>query len=426
VSRGFPFLSSLYGSYGLTFPAQPLTVKRVSDGSVYLTTTLGRDTFASYRSGKTSNAPHMLSLFGPRWRDQSSYSRSGFRNEAIISGNYKLSPSKALFVEGNYLDWSMVRSNAVAYDKSNPHFYPGEVHLVRYSNDEVENSRIAAIEHALSDLASSKASMGENLAQLSQTVDLFATIADATVDIFRAYKALRRGDLKRLADLTARDLKRLVKDRKVEKRVANYWLAYWYGFKPLVSDAYGLWELMKEQAKPVLLVHGRGRSSVSHGGSFKSPSVSALSCGLNFTDSSSVIHQTQLTGKLDDARLLRTINRAGLANVPALLWELIPFSFVIDWGVPVGTFLSNLSASSGLTFLDGSSSVTFERELLATVDAPWQIGNSNPTTHMWGFGTTRTKLSSFPSGGIYSKPFFTGASRFAVIGALLSNLTRGS
>jgi hypothetical protein len=419
----FPFLTNAYGSFAYNMPVKSTNVKRVSNNTVYVTYDFVRDTFMANRTGHTSNHPTLLGLFGPLWRPQSSYTRYGYRKEGIIAGKYKLSSAKSLYVEDAFIDRTY-SDIAFSNNDKNPLFYPGELALVNYGSREIINSDTRAIEKCLSDLASSKASMGENLAQLNQTVDLFGTIVEASTDVIRAYRALRHGNLKQLSNLNVRKLRKLVRDRKLEKRIANYWLAYWFGLKPLVSDAYGLWELMKEQSKPVLLVHGRGRSSVQHNDHFDVEPVSTLAPKYNLTGSSSVSHEYRVTGKLNDAQIARTINRAGLLNVPALAWELIPFSFVVDWVVPVGEFISNLSASSGLTFVDGSSSVRFERELLITVDSQWLMSDSVPTSHYWGFGTKRTKLLKFPTGGLYVKPFFTGASRFATIGALLSNLTR--
>jgi hypothetical protein len=44
----------------------------------------------------------------------------------------------------------------------------------------------------------------------------------------------------------------------------------------------------------------------------------------------------------------------GLINIAENAWELIPFSFVVDWFVGVGDFLHNITALAGLTFENGS------------------------------------------------------------------------
>jgi hypothetical protein len=41
-------------------------------------------------------------------------------------------------------------------------------------------------------------------------------------------------------------------------------------------------------------------------------------------------------------------------------WELVPFSFVLDWFIPIGSYLSQLDASAGMEFLGGSTTVVRE------------------------------------------------------------------
>jgi len=60
------------------------------------------------------------------------------------------------------------------------------------------------------------------------------------------------------------------------------------------------------------------------------------------------------------------LNQLGLANPATVVWELVPWSFVIDWFVPVGRFLSSFSLGYGWRVEGGSttykSSSTFVEE----------------------------------------------------------------
>lgn len=47
-------------------------------------------------------------------------------------------------------------------------------------------------------------------------------------------------------------------------------------------------------------------------------------------------------------------NRLGLLNPQTWLWDAMPWSFVVDWFLPVGTFLSNLTALVGFNLDDAS------------------------------------------------------------------------
>lgn len=50
---------------------------------------------------------------------------------------------------------------------------------------------------------------------------------------------------------------------------------------------------------------------------------------------------------------LASLSKLGLANPAEVVWELVPFSFVLDWFLPVGDWLSTLDAAVGYEFLDG-------------------------------------------------------------------------
>jgi hypothetical protein len=45
---------------------------------------------------------------------------------------------------------------------------------------------------------------------------------------------------------------------------------------------------------------------------------------------------------------LKQLSQLGITNPALLVWELIPYSFVIDWLIPVGDFLSSLDALVGV------------------------------------------------------------------------------
>jgi hypothetical protein len=56
---------------------------------------------------------------------------------------------------------------------------------------------------------------------------------------------------------------------------------------------------------------------------------------------------------------LEYFDQAGLLNPVEIAWELVPYSFIVDWFVPIGNCLSALSASAGLTLGSTSQLHTF-------------------------------------------------------------------
>jgi hypothetical protein len=50
-----------------------------------------------------------------------------------------------------------------------------------------------------------------------------------------------------------------------------------------------------------------------------------------------------------DYEILDSFRGSGISNPALVAWELVPFSFVADWFVPVGDWLKQLDALLGLT-----------------------------------------------------------------------------
>ena len=65
----------------------------------------------------------------------------------------------------------------------------------------------------------------------------------------------------------------------------------------------------------------------------------------------------QLTYKLSSP-VLAELSSLGLINPAEIIWELTRYSFVVDWLIPVGGWLSSLTSDVGYSFVSGSLSRT--------------------------------------------------------------------
>ncbi len=131
------------------------------------------------------------------------------------------------------------------------------------------------------------------------------------------------------------------------------WLEYSYGWKPLLKDvhdhAQALAELSIERQNIVRQVHAqmtvtKQTSSVTQ--SLIDPIT--ISNSRKQTKGCKIVVHYKLQGNT-----LNAFNQLGINNPMEMAWELVPFSFVADWFLPVGNFLRDLTASTGLVFLNG-------------------------------------------------------------------------
>jgi len=163
---------------------------------------------------------------------------------------------------------------------------------------------------------------------LGESRQLFSLLASSCARLAKIVSALRRRSLRPLG----------------KGDPQSYWLEIQYGWKPLLSDIYGTYELLQEGLASedlVLTSHGTARDSV----------VITASNGEEIPVELSV--KCDLTARVSDSTIagLRSL---GLVNPALVAWNVLPWSFVIDWFVPVGTFLEAVTATAGLSFLTGS------------------------------------------------------------------------
>jgi hypothetical protein len=156
--------------------------------------------------------------------------------------------------------------------------------------------------------------------------------------------------------------------RKVAKALgkvaANRWLEYQYGWKPLMSDIYGLAGEVTEIMRKKHRIVARANVSVAGtpNGTLTKPSAGLIYINADVRNGARARSDWEVR-----FAAAAVYNRLGLINILEVAWELIPFSFVLDWAAPIGQFLGQLNGMIGLTFLGGS----LTRYTTANVHVRW-------------------------------------------------------
>jgi hypothetical protein len=269
-------------------------------------------------------------------------------------------------------------------------------------------------------------------------------LADSAFRLATAAVSLKQGNLKAFAkalSLGTRDRAAVARSWKkvtttpVDKRLANHWLEYVFGWLPLLSDMHDAAELLAETVstykEPKGSVRAVGRTTVSY--SKVDPHVGS---GHLYADIDAIASYTCRAKAfyMLDSEARSVLSKTGISNPLSLAWEALPFSFVVDWILPVGNYIDSLTALDGFTFTSATYST------LENAVASWRFGAYNEPGYVWNrtdvtvggvasatqsryTRTTSIPSYSFPSlrSPIGSKPL----ERFTTAVSLLLQVFRG-
>lgn len=130
------------------------------------------------------------------------------------------------------------------------------------------------------------------------------------------------------------------------KRLANGWLELQFGWLPLLEDAFNAIDAYRYSAENGQQIEAYGMAGDRRLRSDRTDSMARNDRFSSYSGNASVKYY----GTVSNSSLL-TLNQLGLANPLKLAWDLLPYSFVIDWFLPVGQILAYLSKGLGLTDL---------------------------------------------------------------------------
>lgn len=235
---------------------------------------------------------------------------------------------------------------------------------------------------ALLRIKEQKVNLSVSLAELGKTTDMVANFARSTYGFLRS---LRRGDLRK----TIRSIKK--PRSRADKDLASKWLQYQYGWVPLAYEVYGLSELIHQRVLNNY-IHVTGKASKTYELNLDSGSNSGL---YRYMESVKVHCRYKV-----DSTSLRTLSQSGISNPALVVWELIPYSFVVDWFVGIGDYLSTLDALVGVTNLQWYKSG--KQDAWCDKATYWKLGRGADSIQYYTRSTTTTR-STLQQGGL--KPY---------------------
>jgi hypothetical protein len=205
------------------------------------------------------------------------------------------------------------------------------------------NLQRQSIIKALTGLKDQRVNLGVALAEAQRTADFVGSTANT---IALSARDFMRGRLRRsFQRLGAGDYRNYPKG----------WLGWQYAATPLMSDVYGACEELDKRRDPFeWVITSKARARRTYRQSTELNLQPTIYPGSVLVDDLTVSYFTRLD-YYPANNFLSKLSSVGVTNPLEIVWELVPFSFVFDWFVPVGEWLSTMDATLGFKFLSGST-----------------------------------------------------------------------
>lgn len=242
--------------------------------------------------------------------------------------------------------------------------------LVGYSDSEIDNIipldelRPVIQNKILSDVVSGKAQLAVDLVELKKTKSMFA---EAGLSLFQAFRDVRAGrPLRQFALAMQREGFSGLAGRK--------WLEFIYGWAPTVSGAFDTAEVLSQELQKGIIVRGKVRARTERTKTrprgYDQPSYEGY-C--------KAIAKGSYEYTVRDPKLLR-LSQLGFTNPLAITWELLPWSFVLDWFVDVGGYINRMDFALGIeNFWWQYSCFQQSRTILTVYEwQPWYVFSYQP------------------------------------------------
>lgn len=275
--------------------------------------------------------------------------------------------------------------------------------------DTIDRLAALATNKLLRKIKSGSINLGVTAAEHKKTA---ATIVDGLGRIGQAARDLRRGNLVGAAEafggMTSRGQRRRFSKayaRDAEQAVARTWLGLKYGWGPIVNDIYGAAEALSRRGQSSIFVTTKAREKLQQDYPNQSFITTANNGKLKTTVGYGGTRKTEVQYSCTYYRKspgIKSLSEVGITNPALIAWELVPFSFVVDWALPIGNWMDTFDATLGLTFYSGYRTVFTQKALNAyrSIQGLDQYGVMQDLNQSGGneyIGVDRVTLSSFPT-----------------------------
>lgn len=240
----------------------------------------------------------------------------------------------------------------------------------------LENS---AVNKALLKLKNQSVDLSVAFGERKETGELALDAANICVEGIRQALRFKRVGFRAAWSEIKRETEKSLKSksgiRKYGHDFIDNFLQVQYGLRPLHQDVYGAVSSINESEKDgnpyTARIKSRGRS-VDQTIWDRQSGISY--CG--YKVAVNVVHHVEVALYYEcDNPVWKSLSSLGITNPASTAYELLPFSFLLDWFLPVGNYLSAMDAAIGWSFQSGTISTT--TRLKASSPAPYMGGQNS-------------------------------------------------
>jgi hypothetical protein len=204
---------------------------------------------------------------------------------------------------------------------------------------------------------------------LGESQEALRMIFDSATRIRKSILAVKRGNLRAAAShLLINKPKRINPKGKTASAI---WLELQYGWLPLLQDAEGAAQFLAKYLEFPMVRTYKVRKKKNHkwsnGGSTNVSQIYKASS------------QKQIIARVSEVNVPSLV---GLTDPASVAWELLPFSFVADWFIPIGNYLAARSLASAVT---GSFVTTMTTKSEGSFGPPLSVSNTS-VRNIWSGG----------------------------------------
>jgi len=214
------------------------------------------------------------------------------------------------------------------------------------------NDDLKLIDKLRTRVAGSDFNAGIALGESHKTLEL---ITSSATKIYQALRAVKRGDVvsaaNYLAGRRALGARRTDKSVRASRRtIQENWLQLQYGWRPLVDDVYNGAQFLAHQLNSPIQQTLRVSRELGQAANFSG------TAGWKYSKSN-LMTRSSIKALIKEKNVPAL---AGLQDPASVAWELVPYSFVADWFIPIGSYLSARGLSQSLTGTFVTSTKSYE------------------------------------------------------------------